>query len=127
MQILNIIFTVTMFIAAWAMVCFVLHATKELREIKHTVFGMRRAIKMVLTISLGTAVRENFEEVDRMKKTFAHLIESEQYEEAEKLHEAIKESEQAAFNSLKAFKESCGDDLMKIIFTSVKDSRLGEQ
>jgi hypothetical protein len=127
MQILDIIFTVTVIIAAWAMVYFVLLATIDLSEIKHTVFGMRRAIKMVLTISFGNAVRENFEEVDRMKKTFAHLIESEQYEEAEKLHEAIKESEQAAFDSLKAFKESCGDEHTKIIFTSVKDSRLGEQ
>lgn len=127
MQILNIILTVMTIIASWALVFFVLHTTKELREIKHTVFGMRSAIKTVLTISFGNAVRENFEEVDRMKKTFAHLIESEQYEEAEKLHEAIKESEQTAFNFLKAFKESCGDEHTKIIFTSVKDSRLGEQ
>lgn len=77
MQILNIILTVTTIIASWALVFFVLHTTKELREIKHTVFGMRSAIKTVLTISFGNAVRENFEEVDRMKKTFAYLIESE--------------------------------------------------
>jgi len=126
MQILHIIFTISMTLAFWSVAFFVFHTTKEIREIKRAVDGTRRSVKTILTISLGTAVRENFEEVNRMKRAFAHLIETEQYEEAEKLQEAIGEAEQTAVKSLEVFK-SIDSEMTKVIVTSVKDRHAGEE
>ena len=127
MQILNIIFTIVAIIANGALAYFAITAWFELRRIKSDLIGMRRALAITTTITMGEHVRSNFDQLNEMKKTFHLLVENEQYEEAEELKNAIAKMELSAEHALKEFKDICGDKLCEIVVTKVKAGNREEE
>lgn len=121
MQILNIIFTIVAIIANGAMIYFAITAWFELRRIKSDLIGMRRALAITMSITMGEHVISNFEQLNEMKSDFRRLVENEQYEEAEELKNAIAKMERNAEYTLKEFKDICGDKLCEIVVTKVKN------
>jgi len=90
MQILNIILYIMAIIANCFLTWFAITAWFELRRLKRDIIGMKRALAVTTTITMGEHVKSNFEQLNEMKAAFHRLIENEQYEEAEKLKAAIK-------------------------------------
>ena len=121
MQVLNIIFTVMDIVANAALTYFAVSAWFTLRRRQKDVNGMRKAVAITTTLTMGSHVKSNFDEVNKMKATFMHLVENEQYEEARKLQDIIAHAEQSAKESLQRFKETCGD-IGEIIVTQVKSA-----
>ena len=126
MQIQNIIFTIVAVIANAAVTYFAVTAWFELRRIKNDILGIKRALAITTTITMGEHVKSNFEQLNEMKADFHRLVENEQYEEAEKLKNAIAKVELNAEHALKEFKDICGDKLCEIVVTKVK-SRADEE
>lgn len=126
MQIQNIIFTIVAFIGNVAVTYFAITAWFEFRRIKSDIIGMRRALAITTTITMGEHVKSNFEQLNEMKAAFHRLVENEQYEEAEELKNAIAKMELNAEHALKEFKDICGDKLCEIVVTKVK-SHINEE
>ena len=116
----NIIFTIVAFIANAAVTYFAITAWFELRRMKHALGGMKHALAVTTTITMGKHVQDSFDQINEMKALFRELIEADRYEEAKQLKEAIEQAERNAENSLKKFKEICGDSLCDIVVTKVK-------
>ena len=121
MQILNIIFTIVAIIANAAVTYFAITAWFEIRRMNRKLTGMKRAMAIVTTITMGEHVKSNFEQLNEMKAAFHRLIENEQYEEAEELKKAIAKMELSAEHALKEFKDICGDKLCEVVVTKVKN------
>ncbi len=120
MQIQNIIFTIVAIISNAAVTYFAITAWFELRRLKRDIIGMKRALAVTTTITMGEHVKSNFEQLNEMKAAFHRLVENEQYEEAEELKNAIAKMELSAEHALKEFKDICGDNLCDIVVTRVK-------
>ena len=121
MQILNIIFTVAATIAYFFLVWFAITAWFELRRMKRDIIGMRHALAVTTTITMGEYVKSTFDQLNKMKSEFHRLVEKEQYEEAEELKNAIAKMELSAEHALKEFKDICGDKLCEVVVTKVKN------
>ena len=121
MQILNIIFTVAATIAYFFLVWFPITAWFELRRMKRDIIGMRHALAVTTTITMGEYVKSTFDQLNKMKSEFHRLVEKEQYEEAEELKNAIAKMELSAEHALKEFKDICGDKLCEVVVTKVKN------
>ena len=121
MQIQNIIFTIVAIISNAAVTYFAITAWFELRRLKRDIIGMKRALAVTTTITMGEHVKSNFEQLNEMKAAFHRLVENEQYEEAEELKNAIAKMELSAEHALKEFKDICGDKLCEVIVTKVKN------
>jgi hypothetical protein len=116
----NIIFTIVAFIANAAVTWFAIMAWFELRRMKHALGGMKHALAVTTTITMGKHVQDSFDQINEMKALFRELIEDDRYEEAKQLKEAIEQAERNAEDSLKKFKDICGDSLCDIVVTKVK-------
>lgn len=110
MQILNIIFTIVTIIANCFLTWFAITAWFALRRLNRDFAGMKRAMAIVTTITMGEHVKSNFEQLNEMKVTFHMLVENEQYDEAEELKKAIAKMELGAEHALKEFKDLYGDN-----------------
>lgn len=121
MQILNIILSIMAIIANCFLTWFAITAWFELRRIKNDILGMKHALAVTTTITMGEHVKSNFEQLNKMKADFNRLVENEQYEEAEELKNAISKVELNAEHALKEFKDICGDKLCEIVVTRVKN------
>ena len=108
MTVLNVIFSITAIVANAAMTFFAAFAFTSLRRLRKDVDSMGHGVAITTTLVMGSHVRENFEEVTRMKEAFNRLVENEQYEEAQKLRDAIEKAERAAKASLERFRKTCG-------------------
>lgn len=122
MQVLNIIFTVMAIAASAALSFFAGYAFVTMRKMQKEVDGMRRSVMMTLTLVMGDHVKGNFEEVNKMRETMNHLVETEQYEAAQQMQGAIEKAEHTAMESLAKFKEACGS-MAEIVVTQVKVNR----
>ena len=100
MEVLNIIFTIVAIVANAAMTFFAGYAFVTMRSLQKDVDGMKHAIAVTTTLTMGSHVKENFEMLNRMKEEFRNLVDSEQYEEAQKMQDAIEKAEHAAKVSL---------------------------
>lgn len=120
MQIQNIIFTIVAIIANAAVTYFAITAWFELRRLKSDLAGMKRALAVTTTITIGDHVRDNFEQLNEMRAVLHRLVEGEHYEEAKELEEEIRKMEHHAEESLRHFKDICGDSLCDIVVTRVK-------
>ena len=121
MQILNIIFTIVAVIANAAMTYFAITAWFELRRMKRDIIGVRHALAVTTTITMGEYVKSSFDQLNEMKAAFRRLVENEQYEEAAELKNAIAKMELSAEHALKEFKDICGDKFCEVIVTKVKN------
>lgn len=121
MQILNIIFDIMAIIVNCFLTWFAITAWWELRSMKRDIIGMRHALAVITTITMGEHVKSNFEQLNEMKAAFHRLVENEQYEEAEELKKAIAKMELNAEHALKEFKDICGDKFCEIVVTKVKN------
>jgi hypothetical protein len=121
MQILNNILTIVTIIANCFLTWFAITAWFELRRMKRDIIGMRHALAVTTTITMGEYVKSTFDQLNEMKATFHRLVENEQYEEAEELKNAIAKVELSAEHALKEFKDICGDKLCEVIVTRVKN------
>ena len=110
----NIIYTIVAFIANAVVTWFAITAWFELRRMKHALGGMKRALAVTTTITMGKHVKDSFDQLNDI------LIEADRYEEAKQLKEAIEQAERNAEDSLKKFKEICGGNLCDIVVTKVK-------
>lgn len=124
MTILNIIFTIVAIVANAAMTFFASYAFVTMRKLQKDVGGMKCATAMTLTLTMGSHVKQNFDDLNSMKETFNHLVETEQYEEAQKMHDVIEKAERAAMVALEKFRETCGSNLAEIIVTKVKNGHI---
>ena len=126
MEVLNIIFNVVAVVANGALTFFAINAWFALHRMEQKVNGMSSSVAITTALTMGEHVRKNFEEVNRMKETFQHLVDTEQYEEAQELQGLIMNAEREAEASLKCFKEICGDSIVDVIVTSVKRANTEE-
>lgn len=123
MTVLGIIFT----IAANAALTFLAgYAFVAMRRLQKDVEGMRHSVMMTFTLTMASHVKENFEELNRMKEEFNRLVEAEQYEEAQRLQGVIEKAANAAKESLAKFNEVCGDNIAEIIVTKVRNGYVEE-
>lgn len=120
MQILNIILIIMAIIANCFLTWFAITAWFELRRLNRDIIGMKRALAVTTTITMGEHVKSNFEQLNEMKATFLRLVENEHYKEAEELKNAIAKMELSAEHALKEFKDLFGDKLCEVIVTKVK-------
>lgn len=87
---------------------------------------MKMSLEKILMISISDHVRDNFSELNELQKTYAELIQREQYEEAKELKSFIQEAEESALKSLRNFQDIFGVDVCKIIVTK-KDVKSHEE
>lgn len=118
MEVLKILFTLAGLVANFVLVFFAVTAWFRLREVNKKIGAMLRGVGLVTTMVMGQHVKENFEEVNRMKRTFERLVENEQYDDAERMKAVIDKAERDALRSLEKFKETYGD-AVDVIVTKV--------
>lgn len=87
---------------------------------------MKMSLEKILMISMSDHVRDNFSELNELQKTYAELIQREQYEEAKELKSFIQEAEESAVKSMHNFQDIFGVDVCKIIVTK-KDVKSHEE
>lgn len=124
MTVLNIIFTIVAIVVNAALTFFAGYAFITMRKLQKDVDGMWRSVTMTLTLTMGSHVKGNFDELNKMKETFNYLVDTEQYEEAQKMQDAIEKAERSAMASLEKFRETCGGNLAEIIVTKVKNGHI---
>lgn len=117
---IDTVFSIMVIIANGALTFFAISAFMGLRRLERRIAGMERGVDITTALTMGEHVRRNFEEVNRMRETFQHLVETEQYEEAQELQGLIMKAEREAEASLKCFKATCGDKIADVVVTSVK-------
>ncbi|MBP5425100.1 MAG: hypothetical protein J6Y33_03390 [Prevotella sp.] len=127
MQILNIILTIVAVITNATMAYFAVTAWSELRRMKGGISDMKRALTVVTTITMASHVRENFEQLNKMKATLHLLVQNEQYKEAGEMKTAIMEMERSAKSALGLFDKLCGDGLFEVVVTKGKAANDGEK
>lgn len=98
---------------------FAVSAWFALRRLQDDVNVMKKALRISTTMTMGSHLKDNFDELEKMKATLRRLVETEQYAEARKLQSAIAHAEQIVQEALQRFKETCGDTA-EIIVTHVE-------
>ena len=121
MQVLHIIMHVFCSIAYFAMSFFAVSAWFRLRKQEKEMSRMNSLLHHLTAMVMGMHVQDNFDQVAKMRKTLDELVESENYEEAEKLKAAIDKMQEAAVQSLRNFREAFGDSIKEIVITKTTD------
>lgn len=120
METLQIILTILSSLTYAVTTTFAIMAWFRLRQVQKDIDLMERRTHQMYVMSMASHIQRNFEEVQHMKEVLEELIESENFEEAEKLQAAINEAEESAMRSLKNFKEIAGDSIREVIVTNKK-------
>ena len=120
METMKIIMLALSCIAYIMVVFFAIYAYFTLREQRKQLTFVKGAVAEMTTIMMAERVQKNFEEVENIKRTLEHLVENEQYEEAERLQNFLEEAEKNAVKALKHFQEAFKDSGCKIIVAGVK-------
>lgn len=120
MQTSDIIFFAVSIIGSLGTMCFVFIAFSYAQHLKKDSIAIRKLLDRMLFLVMGDHIRNNFNEVNELKKTFSDLVNREQYEEAENLKMVISKAAENAERSLHNFKEIFGDDACEIIVSDVK-------
>ena len=121
MEVLKILVTVAGMVAYAAVVFFAIAAWFRLREMERRTKATLRGVSLLTTLAMGHHVKENFEEVNRMKRAFEQLVEEERYEDAERMKSVIDKAERDAERALEHFKDTFGE-VMDITVTKVGDT-----
>lgn len=99
---------------------FAIYAYFTLRGQRKEISFIKGAVREMSVMMMAKRVKENFEEVEKMKGTLQMLISTEQYEEAERFKKFIEEAEKTAQKSLKNFQELFKDSSCKLFVTEIK-------
>ena len=99
---------------------FATYAYFTLREQSKKISFIKGAVREMSVMMMAKRVKENFEEVEKMKATLQMLISTEQYEEAERFKKFIEEAENTAQKSLKNFQDLFKDSSCKLFVTDIK-------
>ena len=92
METMKIIMLALSCIAYIMVVFFATYAYFTLREQRKQLTFVKGAVAEMTTIMMAERVQKNFEEVENIKRTLEHLVENEQYEEAERLQNFLEEA-----------------------------------
>lgn len=86
----------------------------KMRRMQKDVDSMKKLLRNMFGMTMSDHVQITFDQVEKMKKALQELIENEQYEDAEHLHNAIEQAQECAMKQLESFKELFGDDSIEI-------------
>lgn len=100
MKILQIVLTIVSSLAYLATAIMAISAFFRLRRLCKDMDEMKSCMGNVVRLSLVNHVRDSFREVNEMKETLSHLVESERFEEADKLKDVISKAEENARRAL---------------------------
>ncbi len=90
----------------------------KMRRMQKDMYMTKETLRKIFGITMSVHVDRTFDQVDKMKKKLQELIENEQYEDADHLHNAIEQAQKVAMNQLRIFKELFSDET--IDFNMVK-------
>lgn len=86
----------------------------KMRRMQKDMDLMKGLLRNMFAMTMSGHVQNTFDQVDKMKKTLQELVENEQYEDAEHLHNAIEKAQEGAMKQLETFKKLFGDDSIEI-------------
>jgi hypothetical protein len=70
---------------------------------------MKHTLAVTASLTMGMHLKTCFAELNDMKRTLRHLIEDEQFEEAEKMQALIAKAEKAAMEAVERMNDAFGD------------------
>lgn len=86
----------------------------KMRRMQKDLDTIKVALRHMFAMTMSAHVQSTFDQVEKMKKALRELIENEQYEDAEHLHNAIEQAQEGAMKQLESFKKLFGDDTIEI-------------
>jgi uncharacterized membrane protein len=109
MEILQIILSVVTSLAYGAAAGFAIAAWVRLYRMQKDVKDMKHTLAVTGTLVMSMHVKSSIVELNDMKRTLRHLIEDEQFEEAEKLQNLIVKAEKNAMETIEKMNSAFGD------------------
>lgn len=109
MDILKIIVAVTELIAYLAMSFFTVSAWCCLREQKRNIISIKEAQTRLFALTFAIKLQGEMDWIVRMEHTKDNFIEAGQYEEAQRLQEAIAKMQEHVRDSIRTYNELFGD------------------
>lgn len=109
MEILKIIVAVTELIAYLAMSFFTVSAWCCLREQKRNIISIKEAQTRLFALTFAIKLQGEMDWIVRMEHTKDDFIKTEQYEEAQRLQEAIAKMQEHVRDSIRTYNELFGD------------------
>ena len=121
-------FVISLFggIAYGLMSYFAISAWFRLRKLGTDMHDWQEVSAKVYAIVSALKLQSTFDQLNEMKDTLRQLVQADQFEEAAKLKEIVKEQERAALESLKEFQETFGGECVKVDVEQIKRSWNGE-
>ena len=86
----------------------------KMRRMQKDMYMTKEALRKIFGMTMSVHVDSTFDRVEKMKKTLQELIENEQYEDAELLHNAIEQAQEIAMKQQEILKENFGDKIIEI-------------
>ncbi len=106
---LKIIAAVTELIAYLAMSSFTVSAWCCLREQKRNIISIKEMQTRLFALTFAIKLQGEIDQVGRMEHTKDNFIKEEQYEEAQRLQEAIAKMQEHVRDSIRTYNELFGD------------------
>lgn len=120
MQILQVILGIVAAISYGAVGFIAGYAFIRLRRMERLLMQIHHETKATLATALGEHLRTSFREINEMRSRLYQAVESDDYEEADRLKGIIEAAEKAAMHELENFRNTFGEDCVDIKLVQVK-------
>lgn len=86
----------------------------KMRRMQKDMYMTKGALREIFGMTMSLHVDSKFDQVEKMKETLQELIENEQYEDAERLRNAIEQAQEAAVKQMEILKKYFDSEIIEI-------------
>ena len=86
----------------------------KMRRMQKDMYMTKETLRKIFGMTMSLHVDSKFDQVEKMKKTLQELIENEQYEDAERLRNAIEQAQEVAVKQLEILKKYFDEEIIEI-------------
>jgi len=86
----------------------------KMRRMQKDMYMTKEALREIFGMTMSLHVDSKFDQVEKMKETLQELIENEQYEDAERLRNAIEQAQEAAVKQMEILNKYFDSEIIEI-------------
>lgn len=118
--------TLIIMIVAYAMLTIAVYIYMR-REQRKEIEDIKELLTRMFAVTMSEHLRNNFEQINKMKEDLQELVNDERYEDAKRLRAVIAKQELHAMKALRSFQEEFGDKVMKLEVTKIGKPATNEE
>ena len=86
----------------------------KMRRMQKDMYMTKEVLREIFGMTMSLHVDSKFDQVEKMKETLQELIENEQYEDAERLRNAIEQAQEAAVKQMEILNKYFDSEIIEI-------------